>query len=85
MEKVWVVEFEESGLKELNAVFSTKEKARNYVEDWIHELQSNLEYHELPLMENIRIVSREDDEWIAWGYVHENTDYYIMVSEYEIK
>ena len=85
MEKVWVVEFEELGLRELNAVFSTKEKAKNYVEEWISELQSNFEYHKVPLMENIGIVSREEDEWITWEYQHKDEIYSIIVSEYEIK
>lgn len=85
MEKVWVVEFEELGLKELNAVFSTKEKAKNYVEEWIGEIQSNLEYHKAPLMENIEIVSREEDEWITWEYQYKDEIYSIIVSEYEIK
>ena len=85
MEKVWVVEFEELTLKELNAVFSTEEKAKNYVEEWISEIQSNLEYHKVPLMENIEIVSRENDEWTLWEYTHGDTIYSIMVSEYEVK
>ena len=85
MEKVWVVEFEELELKELNAVFSTEEKAKNYVEDWISEIQSNFEYHKVPLMENIEIVSRENDEWTLWEYTHKDTIYSILVSEYEVK
>lgn len=85
MEKVWVVEFEELTLKELNAVFSTEEKAKNYVEEWISEIQSNLEYHKVPLMENIEIVSRENDEWILWEYQHKDEIYSISISEYEVK
>lgn len=85
MEKVWVVEFEELMLRELNAVFSTKEKAKNYVEEWISELQSNFEYHKVPLMENVGIVSREEDAWITWEYQHKDEIYSIIVSEYEIK
>ena len=36
-------------------------------------------------MENIEIVSREDDEWTLWEYTHKDTIYSIMVSEYEVK
>lgn len=80
MEKVWVVRFTEVERAEQNAVFSTREKANEYVNGIErHDIFGNI------VITDFSLISRKEDDFDIYEYLDEyGNRQAIFIDEYEI-
>lgn len=80
MEKVWVVRFTEVERAEQNAVFSTREKANEYVNGIErYDIFGNI------VITDFSLISRKEDDFDIYEYLDEyGNRQAIFIDEYEI-